>query len=100
MKVKYETVELLNGFTLLKIVACFSVDFILKTRWLTGIDFWINVIFCSVKFSTVPDQCIVMGLMIIIRKLHYLHKIGRSRRGVGIVYISATAGFGTLKLLL
>ena len=58
------------------------MDFILKTRWLTGFDFWIKVIFCrrSVKFPTVSDQCIVLELMTIIRKLHFLHKFGRSRR--------------------
>ena len=69
--------------------------------WLTGIDFLIKVIFCrcSVKFSTVPGQCVVLELMIIIRKLHFLHKIGR-RGGWGIVYISATAGFGILQLFL
>ena len=42
----YKIVEfcLVPGFTLSKIVACFSVVFILKTTWLTGIDFWIKVI--------------------------------------------------------
>ena len=78
------------------------MDFILKTTWLTGIDFWIKVIFCrcSVKFSTVPDQCVVLELMIIIRKLHFLHKLAAVGGGWGIVYISATAGFGILQLLL
>ena len=58
--------------------------------------------FCrrSVKFSTVPDQCIVLELMIIIRKLYFLHKFGRSRRGWGIVYISVTGGFGTLVIFM
>ena len=87
VQVKYETVEfcLVHDFTLSKILTCFSVDFILKTRWLTGIDFWIKVIFCrsSVKFPTVPGHCVVLELMIIIRKLHFLHKIGHSRRWVG-----------------
>ena len=76
--------------------------FYLENEMAYSIDFWIKLIFCrrSVKFPTVSDHCIVLELMIIIRKLHFLHKFGRSRRGWGIVYISATAGFGTLQLFL